>query len=125
MRQPRPDRQVLGSEAEQRALDHLLAAGLRLLARNVRYPFGELDLVMRDGSDVVFVEVRYRSSDEYGGGVASVTHGKQRKVIRAAQAFLQRHPALANAPCRFDVVGVDDGDELQWFKAAFDLGSGW
>lgn len=113
-----------GDEAEARALAHLERHGLTLVRRNYRVAAGprarggEVDLVMRerDGT-LVFVEVRARANARHGGAAASVTAGKQRRVIFAAQHFL-RHQATP-PPCRFDVVAID-GDELQWLKAAFD-----
>jgi len=116
------DRRARGAAVEDAALAHLLAHGLRLIARNVACKLGELDLVMRDGASVVFVEVRYRAHAEYGGGAASVDAHKQRKLIRAAQVFLKRQPALAQAACRFDVIQAQ-GDpaqpDLRWIRAAF------
>jgi putative endonuclease len=110
-----------GDAAEDRALAHLRARGLQLLARNYRTPGrggGEIDLVMRepDGT-VVFVEVRQRASDAYGGAAASIGHVKRRRIVFAARHFLLRLPALP--PCRFDVVTVDT-DGVQWLRAAFD-----
>jgi putative endonuclease len=94
-----------------------------MLATNQRYRMGELDLVMRDGETVVFVEVRYRRSDGFGGSAPSVDAAKQRKIVLAAQCFLVEHPELARAPCRFDVVAVDgaaDAPRVEWIRNAFD-----
>jgi putative endonuclease len=114
-----------GAAAEDAALAHLRAAGLQLLARNVRYPFGEIDLVMREGGTLAFVEVRYRRSSRFGGAVASVTRAKRRKLARAAQAWLKAHRAHAQAPCRFDVVAVAPGGGCEWLRAAFTLDDLW
>ncbi len=110
-----------GDAAEDRALAHLEAAGLRLVARNYRTPGrggGEIDLVMRerDGT-LVFVEVRRRASAAFGGAAASVGAVKQRRIVFAARHFLMRLPQLP--PCRFDVVAVQAG-EITWLQAAFD-----
>ena len=116
------DRRARGAAVEDAARRHLLRAGLQDLARNVNYRLGELDLVMRDGECVVFVEVRYRGRADFGGGAASVDRWKRRKLVRAALLFLQRTPSLAEAPCRFDVVdasGDPDHPELHWLRAAF------
>ena len=112
-----------GARFEQRALEFLHGAGLQLLERNWRSRFGELDLVMRDGDVVVFVEVRYRRDPRFGGSAASVGAAKRAKLTRAAQAFLQAHPRLASLPCRFDVVAFDgnaDAPASDWQRAAFD-----
>ena len=112
---------------ETAALAYLQDAGLRLLARNVRFKGGELDLVMLDGQTTVFVEVRYRASARFGGGAASVDLRKRRKLVLAAQLFLQRHPALAMQPCRFDVVEArGEPPQLNWLRGAFRLEDcGW
>ncbi|HXS74044.1 MAG TPA: YraN family protein [Rhodanobacteraceae bacterium] len=112
-----------GATFEQAALEHLQRAGLRLLARNFGTRFGELDLVMREAQAVVFVEVRYRRHRDFGGGAASVGTAKRERITRAAQAFLQAHPALAALPCRFDVVAFDGEAHLadcDWVRAAFE-----
>ena len=123
----RTPRRIRGDAVEAAALAHLQARGLRLISRNAAARDGEVDLVMldahaRDGHAVVFVEVRYRASSAFGGGAASVDAGKRRRLVRAAQAFLQRHPEHADAPCRFDVV-VASGDPatpvLEWLQDAF------
>lgn len=111
----------VGAAGEQRALLHLQAAGLRLVARNFKSPGrggGEVDLIMRepDGT-LVFVEVRQRSSNQHGGAAASVGRGKQQRCIRGAQHYLMELNTWP--PCRFDVVAID-GDLLTWLPAAFD-----
>ena len=110
-----------GDAAEQRALEHLQAAGLRLLQRNYRTPGrggGEIDLIMRDpAGTLVFVEVRQRASASHGGAAASVSSVKQRRIVFAARHYLMR---LREPPaCRFDVVTIDAG-RLAWLQAAFD-----
>ena len=119
-----PDaRRARGDAAEAAALAMLQAHGLQLLARNAASRGGELDLVMRDGATVVFVEVRYRATRRFGGGAASVDAGKRRRLVHAARAFLAGHPQMAEAPCRFDVVDADgdpDAPTLTWLRAAFD-----
>jgi putative endonuclease len=123
----------VGEAGEARALQHLQAAGLRLVARNFRSPGrggGEVDLIMRepDGT-LVFVEVRQRGSMGHGGAAASVGAGKQRRIVFAARHFLARLPQVP--PCRFDVVALqgdgvpgDASHGVSWLKAAFDA-TGW
>ena len=111
-----------GDAAEDQALAHLQAAGLRLLERNYRTPGrggGEIDLVMaeRDGTRV-FVEVRKRASSAFGGAGGSISHTKQRRIVFAARHYLMR--LRTPPPCRFDVVLVEDA--ITWLKAAFDAG---
>ncbi len=115
--------QQAGARQEDLALAYLQAAGLRLLARNVACRAGELDLVMRDGSTLVFVEVRARRSRRFGGAAASVDGNKQRRLVRAAQHYLQHRWHGSLPCCRFDVVAVDD-DEIEWVRDAFVASNG-
>ena len=115
-------RRGAGVEAAARA--YLRRAGLEDVAANAGYRLGELDLVMRDGEVLVFVEVRYRASADYGGGAESVDRGKRRRIARAAQLFLLQHPAMAEDVCRFDVVeasGPPDTPDFTWHRDAFRL----
>lgn len=116
------ERQARGRHAEDAARAYLTQAGLREIAANANYRGGELDLVMRDGDCLVFVEVRYRRSSAFGGGAASVDSAKRRKLVLAAQSFLAEHREYSRAPCRFDVIeasGNPDTPDLRWLKDAF------
>ncbi|MGC1548016.1 MAG: YraN family protein [Rhodanobacter sp.] len=112
-----------GAAFEQRACTELERAGLKLLARNYTTRHGELDLVMRDGDVVVFVEVRYRVRAGHGDAIASITQSKRDKLIRTAQLWLAAHPQHAQRACRFDVVSYDgpaDNAQMQWLRGAFE-----
>ena len=112
-----------GDSFEQRACAELEDAGLRLLTRNYTTRHGELDLVMRDGDTVVFVEVRYRKSASHGDAATSVTLSKQGKLISAAQHWLAAHPQHARRACRFDVVTYDGPAHTirqDWLRGAFE-----
>ena len=114
-----PTTKAAGDAAEAVALRHLQRAGLRLVARNYRTPGrggGEIDLVMRDGATLVFVEVRRRSRADFGGALASIGPVKRRRLVLAARHFLLRWPSPP--PCRFDVVALDDTG-VHWVRAAF------
>ena len=109
---------LLGQSGESRAASFLQAHGLRLVTRNWRCRFGEIDLVMHDGAVLVFVEVRVRSRADFGGAVASVTSAKQKRLLAAARQYLANLKTLP--PCRFDVVALSGGDEPVWIKYGFD-----
>ncbi len=109
-----------GERAERLAAAHLTRAGLQLLERNYRCRLGEIDLIMRDGATLVFVEVRERRHGGFGSGADSVDRRKIRRLVAAAQHYLQNQPRLP--PCRFDVVSVDGDDNLTWIPGAFDAG---
>lgn len=109
----RTEQQRLGQLGEDRALAHLNAQGLQLIERNFRCKAGEIDLIMRDGAHLVFVEVRRRASAGFGGAAASVTGAKQRRLFHAAQYYLLRY--RTPPPCRFDLVALD-GQKLSWLQ---------
>lgn len=113
----------LGRHAEALALEHLKGCGLRLVTRNFRCRLGEIDLVMRDGTCLVFVEVRYRKASRFASASESVDFRKQRKLLGAASFFVTRHARFRDVPMRFDVVALDgpsrDRIRLQWIRDAF------
>ena len=106
-------RQDQGRNWEQVALRHLRRQGLQAVEENFRCKGGEIDLVMRDGDTLVFVEVRQRADRAHGGALASITPAKVRRLVRAAQFYLLRFPVTP--PCRFDVVAID-GEQLEWLQ---------
>ncbi|MDR1075169.1 MAG: YraN family protein [Xanthomonadaceae bacterium] len=116
------ERHRRGALAEKAARLALQKSGLIPVTTNAGFRQGELDIVMRDGDSLVFVEVRYRSSNHFGGGAASVDLRKRRRLVRAAHLFLAAHPAHAHRPCRFDVVaasGPPERPDIHWIKDAF------
>jgi len=121
----RPWHLLHGAHAESVAARHLESHGLQIIARNVRYRVGEIDLVCLDRQVLVIVEVRQRRNDAFGGAAGSVTAWKQRKLIRATQCFLQRAPQWSHLPVRFDVIALSGLPHRQpvitWLKAAFML----
>ena len=112
-------RKQTGDAFEQQARRWLEREGMRFIAANVRGRGGEIDLIMRDGSVTVFVEVRYRTSSRYGGALASVTRSKQLKLLQTARLWLARHNgSFDTVDCRFDVVAFT-GSKIEWLKNAF------
>ena len=114
---------LLGRAGEEAAAALLQRAGFTLLDRNWRQGRLELDMVCRDGEELVFVEVKTRRSAGYGGPAGAVTPAKQRVLTRAAQAWLAAHDAWQN-PCRFDVVCLlrhGDTFSAEHYPHAFDF----
>jgi putative endonuclease len=109
---------LLGQSAESRAAAYLHAHGLKLVARNWRCRFGEIDLIMQDGATLVFIEVRLRSRSDFGGAAASVNPAKQKRLLAAAHQYLATLKTLP--PCRFDVVALSGNAAPEWIKNAFD-----
>lgn len=108
-----------GMRAEDLALAHLEKHGLVLQTRNFRCRMGEIDLIMRDGETLVFVEVRLRAGGSYASAAESIDARKQRRIITAARFYLSGRP---ERPCRFDCVLLDRAapDAVTWMKSAFD-----
>lgn len=100
------DRQSLGKMGETLACAELRRRGYAILARRYRTRCGEIDIIAREGATIVFVEVKARRGEAYGGAGAAVTAWKQHRVVAMATDFLARR-GLLDAPCRFDVVTVD------------------
>ena len=94
---------------ERRALWHYRLRGYRILGTNVRAGRNELDLIVRRGRNLTFVEVKQRSGSGFGGAVGSVDAEKRRRVRRAAQVWLSRYPQSADVRIGFEVVAVDQG----------------
>ena len=112
-----------GRRAEEIAAAYLNARGLQILHRNFRRRLGELDLVVRDGAELVIVEVRTRSTNAYGGAAASIDSRTRQRMVRATLLLLQRHKDLARMRIRFDAVLVSNVDAaeptVQWIRHAF------
>ncbi len=106
-----------GREAEALAEAHLRRNGLRILARNWRCRFGEIDLIAQDGPVLVFVEVRARSSRAYGGAAESIDAAKRSKLIAAANQYLSR--AGLDTACRFDALLIEEVGRIDWIRNAF------
>jgi len=108
-----------GEQAEALAADFLLGKGLRIAARNYRCRHGEIDLIAREGTTVVFVEVRSRASEAYGGAAASITAAKRGKLLKTARHYLAGISPLP--PCRFDAVLVTgDPPRIEWIRNAIE-----
>lgn len=110
-----------GKAAESLACDYLKQRGLKLVAKNFRCKLGELDLIMRDGDTLVFVEVKFRHNARFGHASETVDHYKQAKLIRAAQVYLQQTPEVSQLATRFDVVSIEGSPQrIEWLENAFD-----
>lgn len=110
-------RGLVGADKERLACDYLQRQGLALLTRNYRCRLGEIDLVMRERGTLVFVEVRFRTSDRFGSAAETVDTHKQRRLAAAAAQYLGQHPTTL--PCRFDVLALGGDGRIDWIKDAF------
>ena len=118
-----------GEQGERQAEEWLCRQGLKTVSRNYQCRAGEIDLVMLDPNPadtevLVFVEVRVRGTGAYVDGIDSVDEHKQRRLVAAARHFLMTQPEWGEHACRFDVIGISDGDgDLRWISGAFDAAS--
>lgn len=103
-----------GQQAEALALSWLQQRGLVCVTRNYCCRMGEIDLIMHDGTTLVFVEVRQRRSARFGGAAASITPAKQARLVRTAEHYLHTLPSLP--PCRFDAVLLDGQQPPEWLQ---------
>ena len=106
-----------GRQAEALAATFLERQGLRILARNWRCRFGEIDLVAKHGAALVFVEVRARSSRSHGGAAESITAAKRRRLVAAANLYLTS--TGLDTPCRFDALLIEAHGRVEWVRDAF------
>lgn len=106
----------IGRRAEAAAERFLVGKGLEPVARNYRTRAGEIDLVMRARTELVFVEVRHRRDSRFGSAAESIDGPKRRRLVAAALHYLQRY---GEQPCRFDVVTLDGDGAADWIPNAF------
>lgn len=116
----------LGAWGEMKAAEALEKKGFRVVARNYRTRFGEIDLIVRKGTLLVFAEVKLRKNDEHGMAREFVTVSKQRKILLAAESYLAGHAWAQELQSRFDVVeiyapaGMEGGADITHLENAFE-----
>jgi len=112
----------VGLQAEAVAQRYLESQGLTCLDKNYSCKLGEIDLIMQDQDDIVFVEVRYRESDNFELAIDSIDRNKQNRIIQTATTYLLDKNLWDKVGCRFDVIGVGEhDDQFEWIQDAFEL----
>ena len=111
------NRRETGTQYEERAAEYLIAQNYQILERNYRIRSGEIDIIARDGTVLVFIEVKYRKNDESGNPLEAVDIRKQRKIIKVARYYLYQKK-YGDVPCRFDVIGIC-GSHIEHIKDVF------
>ena len=115
-----------GEDAEAACCDYLRSQGLKTVDKNFHCRHGEIDIIMLDKSMLVFIEVRYRKNNNFGGGLESITTTKQQKLRKTAELYLQINQHYKNA--RFDVVSMSKTNQtsdnkqkyiFEWITNAF------
>jgi putative endonuclease len=120
----RLNRQQIGIQAEQNACKFLQKKGFRLLEQNYSCYSGEIDLIMQDQEDIVFIEVRQRQHIHYGNALESINRKKMNKLLKTATHFLQAKKWLYKKNSRFDVIAIHPVAgkmQIEWIKNAFTI----
>lgn len=118
---------TIGKTAEIAAKKFLQEQGLRLVEENYFCRKGEIDLIMRDDQQLIFIEVKFRRNNHHGSGAEAVTIQKRLKIISTARHYLHQHNLTEAISCRFDVVSINPTSNqhkpfaIQWLRNAFDL----
>lgn len=112
----------IGADYEQQAVKFFQQQGFDLLAKNFHCRTGEIDLIVHDQKNLLFIEVKYRRSNDFGNVLETVTASKQRKLLKCAEYFLLKNQQLINLNLRFDVVVFAGDQPANWIKNAI---GGW
>ena len=112
-----------GDQFERLAVKYFQKQGLKIIENNYHSRFGEIDIIMNDNDVLVFIEVKYRKSIQFGSPLAVISLKKQQKIIKTAKIYMQKHGMTEyNTPCRFDVIsllGSPHNPKITWLKNAF------
>lgn len=111
------NKRAIGAHYEELSARYLMEKGYTIVQRNFRCRMGEIDLIVRDGDYLVFAEVKYRSTDDFGGGEAAV-HSRKRSTIRKVAAYYLQQ-TRTEAYCRFDVIVITAAGEIRHYINAF------
>lgn len=104
-----------GSEAESRACHFLEQQGCTIIARNWHCRFGEIDIIAKNGHTYLFIEVKYRKNQQFGGSAYSITPAKLGKISRSVEAYLQTYN-LTSAACRIDAILIEGTATPVWIQ---------
>lgn len=110
----------LGLQKETLAAEYLTAQGVKVLEKNFYFRSGEIDLIVKDGQYLCFIEVKYRTSNQCGLPEDAVTWAKQKKIIFGAKRYLYQQRLSLDTPCRFDVISIYQ-ENITWIRNAFEL----
>lgn len=120
---------VIGDNFENVAKNYLKKQGLKFICSNFHSRFGEIDLIFKEGTTLVFIEVRYRKNTNFGLSVETINQKKQDKIIKTAAYYLHQNKLTEKVSCRFDVIGMEPNStnnsnsskpfSINWIKNAF------
>ncbi|MBO5487976.1 MAG: YraN family protein [Eubacterium sp.] len=110
-----------GAKYEEMAADYLMGKGYEILERNYRNRFGEIDIIAQKEQCIIFIEVKYRSSNRSGSPLEAVDERKQHQLSRVAYFYCGTKAQGEDTPCRFDVIAIDLEGQIQHIENAFDF----
>jgi len=125
----RTEKRLVGDCIEDKAVAYISSLGLKIVTQNYLCKMGEVDIIAREKDTLVFIEVRYRKNNQFGGSAFSVNQRKQKRLIKAAAHYLQSYRLTNKIACRFDVMAIEGKiafgqdlalGQLNWIKGAFD-----
>ncbi len=114
------NRRAIGSRYEQKAVSYLEQNGYLVLDTNYRNRYGEIDIIASRDGLLVFVEVKYRASDQYGDPLEAVDRWKQKRICRSALYYCSKQAGGMETPCRFDVIAFDGNHRIRHIVNAFE-----
>ncbi len=110
---------IIGQSGEELACEFLVENKLKVIARNFRTRFGEIDIICKDRKMIVFVEVKAKNTDNYGKPYEMVTNRKKRKLIATAKNYLiENKTDPEKTDWRIDIISISKGKEIKWLKNA-------
>lgn len=109
---------AIGDEAEVLACQYLSKLGFKIVIRNYRNRFCEIDIIVQNKQFICFVEVRYRSTKAFGGGIGSVAYHKQRRLINSAEYWLSENQQYSNLQPRIDIIAIDHNKNIEYIENA-------
>ena len=112
------NKRKIGTEYESLACERLENEGMKIIARNYRVRIGEIDIIAKDGDELVFIEVKYRKNRSYGGAEYAISQAKQKVIRRVAEWYMKQNGISHNSFCRFDAV-IIDGEDIEHIKNAW------
>ena len=115
------NKRKVGAKYEAMAADYLQKKGYRIMERNFRSPFGEIDIIAEKDGVIVYVEIKYRSSLQYGDPLEAVAYRKQRQICRVANYHYAGYTGGREIPCRFDVIGIYGDGSIRHIENAFNV----
>lgn len=107
-----------GTSYEIKAEEYLIKKGYKILERNFRNRSGEIDIIAKDGEYFCFVEVKYRTTNDFGSPLEAVDYRKQNQIRKVAMFYLMKNKLSEWTPCRFDVIGFE-GEKMTHIENAF------